>query len=78
MIDRGVVGYTQYGKIRQYYPVVKKTEYFAALFKGLINNYFNGSVSQFASCFTTETNLSEKELEELRNIVNKQIDNKKN
>lgn len=77
MIDRGVVGYTQYGKVREYYPKIKKTEYFASHINGLIKNFFNDSASQFASFFTSETNLSEQELEELRDIVNKQIENKK-
>jgi len=33
---------------------------------GLIKNFFNDSASQFASFFTRETNLTEKELEELK------------
>jgi len=78
MIDKGVVGYTQYGKVRQYYPVIRKSEYFASHINGLIKNFFNDSASQFASFFTSETNLSEKELEELKDILNKQIENKKN
>ncbi|MCD4696206.1 MAG: BlaI/MecI/CopY family transcriptional regulator [Bacteroidales bacterium] len=78
MIDKGVVGYTQYGKIRQYYPMIKKSDYFASHINGLIKNFFNDSASQFASFFASETNLSEKELEELREIVNHQIENKKN
>ena len=57
---------------------LKKSEYFAAHINGLIKNFFNDSASQFASFFTSETNLSEKELEELREIVNHQIENKKN
>ncbi|MBC8319901.1 MAG: BlaI/MecI/CopY family transcriptional regulator [Bacteroidetes bacterium] len=77
MIDKDVVGYTQYGKRRQYYPKIKKSEYFASHINGLIHNFFNDSASQFASFFTSETNLSEKELEELRDIVNKRIKNKK-
>jgi len=72
------VGYTQYGKVRQYYPVIRKSEYFASHINGLIKNFFNDSASQFASFFTSETNLSEKELEELKDILNKQIENKKN
>jgi len=78
MIDRNAVGYNQLGKIRQYYPVIKKSEYFASHINGLIKNFFNDSASQFASFFTSETDLSETELEELRDIVNKQIENKKN
>ena len=61
-----------------YYPLIQKSEYFASHINGLIKHFFNDSASQFASFFTSETNLSKKELEELRDIVNKQIENKKN
>ncbi|MEZ5196129.1 MAG: BlaI/MecI/CopY family transcriptional regulator [Bacteroidales bacterium] len=76
MIDRGVVGYDQFGKVRQYYPKIKKSEYFASHINGLIKNFFNDSASQFASFFTSETNLSEKDLEELRQIIDRKIENK--
>jgi len=78
LIDKSVVGYTQYGKIRQDYPIIKKSEYFATHINGLIKNFFNGSASQFASFITSETSPSEKELEGLREIVNRQIEEKKN
>jgi predicted transcriptional regulator len=50
---------------REYYPLVKKTDYFSKHVNGLISNFFN-SASQFASFFTTETNLSQTELEDLK------------
>ena len=31
MIDKGFVAYTLYGKSREYYPLVKKTSYFALI-----------------------------------------------
>lgn len=77
MIDRDVIGYTQYGNVREYFPKIKKSEYFASHINGLIKNFFNDSASQFASFFTSETNLSEAELLELKEIVDKQIKNKK-
>ena len=40
---------------------------------GLIKNFFNDSASQFASFFTRETDLSNKELEELKKIIDLQI-----
>lgn len=77
MTDKGFVGYNQHGSNRQYFPLVKKTEYFSDHISGLIKDFFNNSSAQFASFFTTETNLSEKELKELRDLVDKQIANKK-
>ena len=77
MIDKKFVAYTEYGNSREYYPLVSKTVYFSKHVNGLIKNFFNDSASQFASFFTTETNLSEKELEELKKIVDRAIQNKK-
>lgn len=77
MIDKQFIAYTEFGNSREYYPLVKKTAYFSKHVNGLIKNFFNDSASQFASFFTTETNLSEKELEELKKIVDSAIQKKK-
>lgn len=76
MIDKGFVGFETYGNSREYHPLVPKSDYFSTHVKGLIRTYFGNSVSQFASFFTSETNLSKKELEELKRIVDEQLKNK--
>ena len=73
MSDKGFISYTTIGKSREYYPLVKKSDYFSKHVNGLIKNFFNNSASQFASFFTKETNLSNDELEELRKIIDQQI-----
>ena len=75
MIDKGFVGYNQQGSNREYFPLVKKTDYFAKNINILIKDFFNNSASQFASFFTNETNLSLSELEELKRLVEKRIEN---
>ena len=77
MIDKDFVAYTEFGNSREYYPLVKKNDYFSKHVNGLIKNFFNDSASQFSSFFTNETNLSAKELEELRKIVDSAILKKK-
>ncbi|CAM2822022.1 BlaI/MecI/CopY family transcriptional regulator [Flavobacterium frigoris] len=77
MIDKDFVAYTEFGNSREYYPLVPKTDYFSKHVNGLIKNFFNDSASQFASFFTNETNLSEKELQELKKIVDNAIQKKK-
>jgi len=77
MIDKQFVAYTEFGNSREYYPLVKKTDYFSKHVNGLISNFFNNSASQFASFFTTETNLSQTELEELKKIIVSEIQKKK-
>ena len=77
MTDKGFIDYKLYGKSREYYPLVKKTDYFSKHVNGLIKNFFNNSASQFASFFTSETNLSTLDLEELKKIVDQQIKKQK-
>ena len=73
MTDKGFVGYNQHGSNREYFPLVKKTDYFSKHLNGLIKEFFNNSTAQFASFFTTESNLSERELKQLKELVDKQL-----
>jgi len=77
MQDKGFVAYTLFGNSRQYYPLVKKSDYFTKHVKGIIKNYFDNSPIQFASFFTTSTNLTTSELEDLKKIVDQEIKRKR-
>ncbi len=77
MQDKGFVGYTLFGNSRQYYPLIKKPDYFSRHVKGIVKNYFGNSTLQFASFFTTTSNLTTDELEELKKIIDIQIQKKK-
>ena len=74
--DKGFVGYTVFGNSRQYYPLVKKTDYFSKSVKGMIKNYFSDSALQFASFFTSMGGLSKAELQELKKIIDQEIKRK--
>lgn len=76
MTGKGFVAYNLYGKSREYYPLVKKKDYFSKHVNGLIKHFFNDSASQFASFFTKETNLSKDELESLKEIIDNEIKKK--
>src|SRR5476649_1305145 len=77
MTDKGFIGYTLYGNSREYYPVVKKSDYFSKHVNGIIKNNFNDSAMQFASFFTSAAHLTTEELKELRKIIDQQIQKKK-
>lgn len=76
MADKGFIDYKLYGKSRKYYPLVKKKDYFSKHINGLIKFFFNDSASQFASFFTKKTNLTKKELEDLKALIDNGIKNK--
>jgi BlaI family transcriptional regulator, penicillinase repressor len=77
MIDKGFVSYKLYGNSREYYPLIKKTDYFSDHINVLIKDFFNNSTAQFASFFTNETDMNQDELKELRDLVDKKISSKK-
>jgi len=77
MIKKEFVSYKQFGKVREYYPLIKKSDYYSSKVNGLISNYFNDSAAQFASFFTKKTDISLSELEEIKGMIEEQIENKK-
>ncbi|PZP40446.1 MAG: penicillinase repressor, partial [Pseudopedobacter saltans] len=77
MQDKGFVGFAIFGNSRQYKALVPKDEYFSSRVNNMIKDFFNNSAMSFASFFTKKTKLSNKELEQLRNIIDNQIKTQK-
>ncbi|WP_426481381.1 BlaI/MecI/CopY family transcriptional regulator [Chryseobacterium sp. R2ACT005] len=73
MQNKELVGYKMYGNSREYYPKIEKGEYFKEEMSSMIDRFFNSSVTQFASFFTSNAKLSQKQLKELRDIIDEQI-----
>ncbi|MFS4431380.1 BlaI/MecI/CopY family transcriptional regulator [Chryseobacterium sp. S90] len=73
MQNKDLVGYKMYGNSREYYPKIEKGEYFKEEMTSMIDRFFNSSVTQFASFFTSNAKLSQKQLKELRDIIDDQI-----
>lgn len=76
MTDKNVIGYVQLGNSRQYFSLIKKSDYFSNHVKNIIKNYFGDSAMQFASFFAKETKLTKKQLEELKEIIDSEIKKK--
>ena len=73
MTDKGFIAYNSLGRSREYYPLVKKKDYFSKHVNGLIKNFFNDSPGQFASFFTQETDLTKTELEGLKKLIDNEL-----
>lgn len=73
LVKKGFIGYNTYGKAHEYYPKISKREYFKNHFKGLVNSFFNGSVTHFASFFTNNEDVDLTELEKIKKIVDDKI-----
>ena len=77
MQDKNFVDYQSEGKARLYFPLISKENYFAKHLQGLIKNFFNDSPAQFASFFARQTDLSDSQLEDLKSMIDDQLNRKK-
>lgn len=73
MQNKDLVGFKLYGNSREYFPKVAKSDYFKDEMTTMIDRFFNSSVTQFASFFTSNSKLTQKDLKELRDIIDQQI-----
>lgn len=73
MQNKDLVGFKLYGNSREYFAKIAKGEYFKEEMTSMIDRFFNSSVTQFASFFTSNSQLTQKQLKELRDIINQQI-----
>ncbi len=74
---KGVVAHNVFGKTHQYYPLISKDEYTKGFLNGFIKNYFSNSYTNLVSFFSKKENLSTKEIEEIIEMLQKQLDAKK-
>jgi BlaI family transcriptional regulator, penicillinase repressor len=75
--DKGFVSHKEYGRTHQYFPVVSKDEYSKAHMGTFIKDYFSNSYQKMMSFFAKEESISLKEMEEIMNLMKKEIENKK-
>ncbi len=73
LVKKKFVGYKAYGKTHEYFPVVTKDDYFRLHFKGVVKNFFSGSVSNFTSFFTNDENMNLTELEQIKKMIEQKI-----
>lgn len=76
MNDKGFIDYVMKGNAREYFPLVKKEDYFRNYLSNLADQFFGNSQLSLASFFTTSTNMTEDELKELRSIIDGEIKKK--
>jgi len=69
---KGFVDHKAYGKTHEYFPIIEKESYSSFALKGLINNYFEGSIGNVVSAFTKKEKLSKAEIKALQDLLKKQ------
>jgi predicted transcriptional regulator len=74
---KGYVSHKEFGKTYVYFPVVSKDEYARYAVKNSYTQLFNGSLNQIVSFFVKQDKVSLKELEELKNYIEIEIEKQK-
>jgi len=77
MQQKGYVGFKLFGNSRQYHALVEKQDYFSGQVKTIIKDFFSDSPLQFASFFTKKADLTTIELEEVKKLVETEIERRK-
>lgn len=72
--QKGFVDHKAYGRTHEYFPLISKEAYSRAHFSNFLNNYFGNSFKSLTSFFATGKNLSLAELEEIREMINTEIE----
>jgi predicted transcriptional regulator len=74
---KGFVTHKAYGKTHEYYPLLSKKEYTKKYFGSFMTNYFSNSYTALASFLTNDKNISIRELEEIKKLMEEEIERKK-
>jgi len=75
--SKGYVAHKTYGKTNVYYPAISKNEYGQFVLKETFKGLFNGSLNQMMSCFVKNKDISVQELEELKHLLETEIEKQK-
>jgi BlaI family penicillinase repressor len=75
--QKGFIAHKAYGRTHEYYPLVQKEDYSREYLNNFTQNYFSNSYKALATFFANTENLSIRELEEIKVLVEEQIKNHK-
>ena len=73
LVKKGFIGFETHGKSREYYPMISKEKYTRQSMNGLMTSFFDNSAKKFASFFASQNDLSVEELQEIRKMIDDQI-----
>jgi BlaI family transcriptional regulator, penicillinase repressor len=77
LVKKGFIKFNTYGKLHEYYPAINKKEYSKKFLKSWIGDFFGNSNKKFVSFFMQEEELDLTDLEEMKNLIEKEIDKRK-
>jgi len=74
---KGFVSHNAYGNTYEYFPIIRKEDYTKAYLKSIMRDYFSDSFQEMVSFFARDKDMSIEELEEIRKMINQEIQKQK-
>lgn len=74
---KGYVAHKTFGKTNVYYPIISKKDYGQYIIKDAFSGLFNGSLNQMVSYFVKNKKTGINELEELKQMLEVEINKQK-
>jgi len=74
---KGFLSYKSYGSTYEYFPLISKKEYSSVYLGNFVKNYFGNSYKSLVSSFASGETISIKEMEEMKQLIDKEIKKKK-
>ncbi|MBD8498450.1 BlaI/MecI/CopY family transcriptional regulator [Paenibacillus arenosi] len=71
LVKKNVLGYTQEGKLYCYYPLLSKEECLRSESSSFLQRLYGGTLKPMLVHFLSQENISNREIEELQNILEK-------
>ena len=70
--EKGMVTWTVTGRIKHYYPLLTREEFESEKAKGILDSMYNSSLKKFVATLYGGNKLSNDEVKELKEWLNKQ------
>jgi BlaI family transcriptional regulator, penicillinase repressor len=71
LLNKGALRFKEENRKYLYMPVLKKTDFYRIKTESFLNKFFDGELSPLLSFFSSQKKLSEKQIEELKQLVDK-------
>lgn len=71
LLNKGALKYKEESRKYLYMPVLKKADFYRIKTESFLNKFFDGELSPLLSFFSSQKKLSEKQIEELKQLVDK-------
>ena len=70
--EKGFLDHETIGNMHYYFPVISRKDYQKFALKDVVSQYFDNSYPRMLAFFAKEQNLTEKQLNEIVNIIKKE------